>query len=151
MSPQKLLQHVFLLSRSEGILLLSESLRVVPRVLVENVPLAAVLVRNARLQWVVGVGLDEQLAHGLEHLGELGRGLPVLGLEGRDANVARAIISHVGVVDACMEGHEGRLEGVVVGQLDDEAESAAAVGGVVGPCEEDVPGLEVGFGREGDG
>lgn len=50
-----------------------------------------------------------------------------------------------------MEGHEGRLEGVVVGQLDDEPESAAAVGGAIGPGEKDVPGLEVGFGGEDDG
>lgn len=44
-----------------------------------------------------------------------------------------------------MEGHEGRLEGVVVGQLDDQAEGAATVRRVVGPGEEDVPGLEGGF------
>lgn len=49
-----------------------------------------------------------------------------------------------------MEGHHRCLEGVVVGQLDDEAEDTAGVRGLGGSREGDMPGLEVGFGGEGD-
>lgn len=136
---------------SKRVLLFGESICVIFRILVEYISLAAVLIRDTRLERVIRVGLDEQLAHGLEHLAQLGGGLPVLGFEGRDANVARAVVGHVRMVDARVEGDERGLEGVVVGQANDKAEEAAAVRGVVGPCEVDVPGLEVGFGGEGYG
>lgn len=119
--------------------------------LVELGPLGPELVGDARLEGVVRVGLDEQLADGLEDGGQLARGLPVLGLEQGDADVAGVVVGHVRVVDARREGHEGRLEGVVGGQLDDQAELARAVDCVGRALEGYVPSVEVGLGGEVDG
>lgn len=82
---------------------------------------------------------------------ELACGLPVLGFQGRDANVSRAVIGDVGVVDSCVERQQRRFEGVVVGQLDDDAECTVVVGRGLGAGEDDVPGLEGCFGGQGDG
>ncbi len=40
-----------------------------------------VFLGDAGLEGVVGLGLDQQLADGLQHAQQLGRGFPVLGLE----------------------------------------------------------------------
>lgn len=132
-------------SRRKRILLLSVPISVLLRCLLKQVPLASILIGDASLQRVIRVGFDEQLAHGLKDLAQLGGRLPVLGFQGGYTDVAGAVVGHVGMVDPRVERHDGRFERVVVGQLDNEPEGAATVGSVVGTREENVPGLKVGF------
>lgn len=109
------------------------------------------LLRDALLERVIGGGLDEQVADGLEDSADLGAGLPVLGLEQAEADVAQRVVGDVGVVDAGDELDDGGLEGVVGGEGEDEAEFAGGVGGCGGGGEGDVPGVDGGGGGEGDG
>lgn len=48
--------------------------------LLELAEIILILVGDTGLEGVVGVGLDEELAHGVEHGADPTRGLPVLGL-----------------------------------------------------------------------
>lgn len=87
-------------------------------------PVVAVLVGDALLERVVGLGLDEQVAHGLEHGGDLCAGLPVLGLEDAEADVAEGVVCDVWVVEPGDELDDGGLEGVVGGEDEEDAEAA---------------------------
>lgn len=87
-------------------------------------PIVAVLVGDALLERVVGLGLDEQVADGLEDGDDLCAGLPVLGLEDAEADVAEGVVCDVWVVEAGDELDDGRLEGVVGGEDEEDAEAA---------------------------
>lgn len=114
-------------------------------VLVELGAVGAELVGDAGLEGVVGVGLDEELADGLEDGAEAAGGLPVLGLEEAEADVAEAVVGHVGVVDARGEADLRRAEGVVGGQRHRHAVRAARVRRAWWAGEGHVPAAEVGF------
>lgn len=120
-------------------------------VLLELARRAAELVGDAGLEGVVRVGLGEELADGVEDGADAARGLPVLGLEHAEADGARAVVGHVGVVDARREGDLRRLEGVVGREDDGEGEEAAGVRASRGAGELDGPRVQVGFGGEGYG
>lgn len=107
-------------------------------------PVVAVLVCDALLERVVGLGLDEQVAHGLEDGDDLGTGLPVLGLEDAETDVAQGVVCDVGVVEAGDELDDGRLEGVVGGEGEDDAEAAWVEGRAGRGLEGDVPGVDGG-------
>ncbi len=117
-------------------------------VLVELGAVVLVLVGDAGLEGVFGVGLDEELAHGLEDGADAAGGLPVLGLEHAEADVAEAVVGHVGVVDARREVHLRRLEGVVGRQRHRDVVHAARVGRALRPREHDLPLAQVGLGRQ---
>lgn len=111
----------------------------------------AELVGDAVLEGVVGLRLDEQGADGVEDGGDLGRGLPLVGLEDGEADVAEGVVGDVGVVDAGEEAQGGGLEGVVGGQGEQQGEAAGVVGRGGRRGEGDVPGVDgLGVG-EGDG
>lgn len=101
-------------------------------VFIKGGAIVAILVGDALLEGVVGLRLDEEVANGLEDGADLGAGLPVLGLEQAEADGAGGVVGDVGVVDAGDELDDGRLEGVVDGELEDEAEAARVVGRRVG-------------------
>lgn len=122
-----------------------------PGLLVELLAVPLILLGDPRLQRVVGHRLHQQAADGLEHAQQLAGGLPVLGLEGAEADAALRVVGDVGVVDARGEGDDGGLEGVFDGEVDDEAEGAAGVGGGGRAGEGHVPLVEVGLRGEGDG
>lgn len=113
--------------------------------------LLGVLLGNARLEGVIRVGLDQQLADGGQDGGHLGSGLPLVGLEEADADVAFGVVGDVGVVDAGGEVDFGGGEGVGGGQLDLEAEFAVGVGRGGWAGEGDVPEREVGLVGDVDG
>lgn len=101
------------------------------------------LVGDAILERVVGLGVLEQGGEGLEDGDNLGRGLPLVGFEDGEADVAERVVCHVGVVDAGEEAHGGGLEGVVGGQGEEDGEAARVVGRRgVWRGEDDVPGVE---------
>lgn len=114
-------------------------------------PVVAILVGDALLERVVGLGLDEQVPHGLEHGDDLCAGLPVLGLEDAEADVAEGVVCDVWVVEAGDEFDDGGLEGVVSGEGEEDAEAAWEEGRLGGRLEGDVPGVDGGVGGEGDG
>lgn len=120
-------------------------------VLVPGGPVVAVLVGDSLLERVVGLGLDEQVAQGVEDGGDLGRGLPVLGLEDAQADVAEGVVGHVGVVDARGEAHGRRLEGVLDGEGEQDAVLARVEGRRGRRDERDLPRVDGLVGREGDG
>lgn len=97
--------------------------------LVELGPLLGILLGDPRLERVIWVRLDEQLAHRGQDGGHFGRGLPLVGLEEADANISLGVAGDVGVVDAGEEGDFGGGEGVRWGKLDFEAEFAVGVRG----------------------
>lgn len=78
-------------------------------------PVVAVFVGDALLQRVIGLGLDEQVPDGLEYGDDFRAGLPVLGLEDAEADVAEGVVCDVWVVEAGDEFDDGGLEGVVGG------------------------------------
>jgi hypothetical protein len=114
-------------------------------VLVELGALVLVLVGDAGLEGVVGVGLDEQVAHRLEHGLDAAGGLPVLGLEDAEADVAGVVVGDVWVVDARQEVDLRRLERVLGREHQRDAEHAARVDRVGGALEHDVPRVDVGL------
>lgn len=114
-------------------------------------PIVAILVGDAFLERVVGLGLDEQVADGLEHGDDFGAGLPVLGLEDAEADVAEGVVCDVWVVEAGDELDDWGLEGVVGGEGEEDAEAAWVEGRLGGRLEGDVPGVDGGVGGEGDG
>lgn len=114
-------------------------------------PIVLVLLGDAVLERVIGLRLDEQVAQGLEDGADAGRGLPRLGLEDAEANVAEGVVCDVGVVDAGDELDDRRLEGVVGGEEELQAEAAGVVGRGLGRGKDDVPGVDGGFGGEADG
>lgn len=119
--------------------------------LIKALSVVAVLLRDAVLEGVVGEGLDEEVADGLEHGGDLGRGLPVLRLEEAEADVTEGVVGDVGVVDARGKLGDGGLEGVLGRQGEDDAVAARVVDCAGGRGEGDVPGVEGVVGAEGDG
>lgn len=116
---------------------------VAPRILLELARRPAKLVRDAGLERVVGVRLDQQLSDRVEHGAHAARRLPVLGFQHAEADRPRAVVRHVRVVDARREGDKGCLEGVVGGEDDGEVEGAARVGGAGGADEFYGPGVKV--------
>lgn len=116
-------------------------------------PLAvvAVLLGDALLEGVVGQGFDEQGAQGVEDGGDFCAGLPVLRLEEAEADAAEGVVCDVGVVDASDEADNGGLEGVLVGEGEDDAVGARVVDGAFGGGEGNVPGMQGVVGAEGDG
>lgn len=86
-----------------------------------------VLLRNGHLDSVVGVGLDEQAPHHVEHGSDAIGRLPLVGAQHADAHAALVIVADIGVIDAGREGDLRRLEGVFVGETYEELE-----GGVLG-------------------
>jgi len=122
-----------------------------PSVLLKRLPIVAELVGDAVLEGVIGLGLDEEVADGVEDGGDLGGGLPLVGLEDGEADVAEGVIRDVGVVDAGGEAELRGLEGVVGGEGEEEGEAARVVGRGGGRGEDDVPGVEGLRGGEGDG
>lgn len=122
-----------------------------PGVLLKRLPIVAELVGDAVLEGVIGLGLDEEVADGVEDGGDLGGGLPLVGLEDGEADVAEGVIRDVGVVDAGGEAELRGLEGVVGGEGEEEGEAARVVGRGGGRGEDDVPGVEGLRGGEGDG
>lgn len=110
--------------------------------LVKGVPLRLVLLGDALLEGAVELGLLEQVGEGLEDGADLCAGLPGVGLEEAEADVAEGVVCHVGVVDAGGELDDGGLEGVVGGQGEDDAEAARVVGRRGGRLEGDVPGVD---------
>ncbi len=60
------------------------------------------------------------------------------------------VVRDVGVLDARGEFDDGRLEGILSGQGDDDAEDAAGVDRVGRAGERDIPLVHVVIGREGD-
>lgn len=114
-------------------------------------PVVSVLVCDSLLEGVIGLRFDEQVAYGVQHRGNLGGGLPVLGLEDAQAYVAEGVVGDVGVVEAGGEADGGGLEWV----FDGEGEEDAVFAGVEGRCwrrdEGDLPGVDGFVGGEGDG
>lgn len=72
-----------------------------------------VLFCDPLLERIVGLGLDHEVPHGFEDGGDLGAGLPVLGLQDGEADVAEAVVGDVRVVRAGDELDDGGLERVV--------------------------------------
>lgn len=128
----------------------SVALDVALGVLVELGAVVLVLVGDAGLEGVVGQGFDEELAHGLEDALDAAGGLPVLGLEDAEADVAGVVVGDVGVPDARVEDDRRRLEGVLGRQGQGQGEDAALVGGAGGPLQRDGPDVDVGL-RVGNG
>lgn len=120
-------------------------------VLLELSGVVLVLISDAGLEGVVGVGLDEELADGVEDGADAAGGLPVLRLEHAEADGPHVVVGHVGVVDARRERHLRRLERVVRRQHDRELEAPARVHGLRGPEESRGPVVQVGFGGDRDG
>lgn len=110
--------------------------------LVKRGAVAAKLLGDAVLERVVGQGLHEQVAHGVEHGRDLGRRLPVLRLQQAQAYAPQRVVGHVGVVDARGEFQRRRLEWVVGRQREDEPEAAWVVDGFRRRGERDVPCVE---------
>ena len=127
------------------------ALREVGGLLGKDGVLGLVLLGDRGLERVVWVGLDEQGAHGLEDARQLGGGLPLVGLEQAEADVAGSVVGDIRVVDAGDEGDLGRGEGVLLGQLDLEAELAVGVGRAGGAGENGMPDGEVVVVGEGGG
>lgn len=126
-------------------------LHIRPRILLKLGPIPPILVRNALLERVVRHRLDENIPDGLEDVDDLARGLPVLTLQQTYADVPQRVVGDVGVVDARREVDCGRLERVVDGKLEDQAEAAWRINRVGGRRDGDVPGVQVGVRGEGDG
>ena len=77
---------------------------------------ALVLVGNARLNGVVRVRLDQQVASHVEDGGDLVRRLPLVSAEHAQAHGAFVVVGDVGMIDFGLEGQRRRLEGVVGGE-----------------------------------
>lgn len=122
---------------------LGVALHVRAHILIKLLAVVAVLVGDAGLERVVGHRLGQQGAHSLEHPGQLGGRLPVLGLEQAQADVAQVVVGHVGVVDARRERHRRRLERVLGGERHHQAELAARVDGVLRAVDRHVPLVQV--------
>lgn len=114
-------------------------------------PITLVLVGDAVLERVIGLRLDEQVPDGVEDGDDLCRGLPVLGLEDGEADVAEGVVCDVGVVEARGEADGRGLEGVVDGEGEEDAVAAWVVGRFGGRGEDDVPCVEGVVGGEADG
>ena len=97
--------------------------------LVEELLVAAPLVGDLQLQWVVSVGRLQERDQGLDQ--ELGvlRGDPVV-LDGLRADLPRVLLD-VRVVDLCQELDFGALERVLVSEVHVYVEMATVVGGVL--------------------
>ena len=151
--------HPFVYSPAPPISSRGGKLRVLHGVALDELPglllpggsVGAVLVGDAVGEGVVRQGLDEEAAEGAEDGGDLGAGLPVLGLEQAEADAAEGVVADVGVVDAGDELDGGRLEGVVAGQGEQDAEAAAVEGRRGRAGEHDVPRVQALGGRQGDG
>lgn len=139
------------LRRRENGLLQSKAIDKLPSLGLPRGPIVAVLVRDPLLERVVGLGLNHEVPEGLEDGGDLCAGLPVLGLEDAEADVAEGVVCDVWVVEAGDELDDGGLEGVVCGQGEDDAEAAWVEGRRGGRGEDDVPCVEGGGGGQGDG
>lgn len=114
-------------------------------------PIILELLCDSVVERVVRLRLEEEIVEGLEDVDNFGAGLPVLWLEQGQADVARALVRHVGVVDAGDELDDRRLEGVVCRQGEEDAELAGRVDGGRGGPEGDVPCVQRFGGGEGDG
>lgn len=119
--------------------------------LVKSLPLRLVLLGNALLERAIKLRFLEKIGEGLENGADLCAGLPGVGLEEAEADVAERVVCHVGVVDARGELDNGGLEGVVGGQGEDDTEAAWVVGRRGRGLEGDVPGVDGLVGGEGDG
>lgn len=87
-------------------------------------------------QGIIGVRVREQRAYRQQHLRYGERGRPLV-LQDVQANATTRV--HVAMVDLGGEGHLGRLEGVVCGEVDVQEVHAAVVGRVLGAHDGGLP------------
>jgi len=81
-------------------------------------------------QGMIGFRIVDEGDQALDDLIRLGRRLPILRRDDRQADLA--LLVDVGVIDFCLEGNLGRFERVFCREVDFDSESALVVGRVVG-------------------
>lgn len=93
--------------------------------LLEFLPVVLVLVPDAGLHGVVGVGFDEEIPGHVQDGADAVRRFPLVGAQHSKAHGAFVIVGDVWVVDFGGEGEDGRFERVVLGEGEGEGEGAA--------------------------
>lgn len=107
------------------LLLSRKLLRPFPRVLLELLAVALVLIRYGRLDSIIRVWLDQKVPRHVDDRHELVRRLPLVAAKHAQAHGAFVIVTDVRVVDLGLEVQDWRLEGVVFGEREEELEVTA--------------------------
>ena len=107
------------------VLLLRVSLHPILSRLLKLLTIVLVLIRDGRLNGIVGIGFDQESLNEAEDCDDLVWRLPLIRAQHAQTHGALVIVADIGMVDFGFEGDDGWLEGILVGECDLEQEVAA--------------------------